>query len=126
MNLLSILLQANAAEQSQWSGIIMMIVIVAIFYFFMIRPQQKRQKEIQKAREALKVGDKVITAGGVYGKLKEIGDVYMIIEIANGVNIQIDKTSVFASPEDAKQKLNKKVKTICHDLILLKTISRPP
>lgn len=104
MNLLNILLQANAAEQSQWSGIIMMIVIVAIFYFFMIRPQQKRQKEIQKAREALKVGDKVITAGGVYGKLKEIGDVYMIIEIANGVNIQIDKTSVFASPEDAKQK----------------------
>ena len=104
MNLLSILLQANAAEQSQWSGIIMMIVIVAIFYFFMIRPHQKRQKEIQKAREALKVGDKVITAGGVYGKLKEIGDVYMIIEIANGVNIQIDKTSVFASPEDAKQK----------------------
>ena len=104
MNLLSILLQANAAEQSQWSGIIMMIVIVAIFYFFMIRPQQKRQKEIQKAREALKVGDKVITAGGVYGKLKVIGDVYMIIEIANGVNIQIDKTSVFASPEDAKQK----------------------
>ena len=67
-------------------------------------PQQKRQKEIQKAREALKTGDKVITAGGIYGKIKEIGDVYMVIEIANGVNIQIDKTSVFASSEDAKQK----------------------
>lgn len=100
---LSILLQA-AAGQSQWSGIIMMVVIVAIFYFFMIRPQQKRQKEIQKAREALKTGDKVITAGGIFGKIKEIGDVYMVIEIANGVNIQIDKTSVFASSEDAKQK----------------------
>ena len=68
---LSILLQTASAGQSQWSGIIMMIVIVAIFYFFMIRPQQKRQKEIQKAREALKVGDKVITAGGIYGKIKE-------------------------------------------------------
>ena len=96
---LSIML--DAAGQSQWSGILMMVVIVAIFYFFMIRPQQKRQKEIQKAREALKVGDKVI---GIYGKIKEIGDVYMMIEIANGVNIQIDKTSVFASSEDAKQK----------------------
>ena len=104
MNLLTILLQAQPAGGSQWSGILMMVIIVAIFYFFMIRPQQKKQKEIQKAREALKVGDKVITAGGIYGKIKEIGDLYMVIEIANGVNIRIDKTSVFASIEDAQQK----------------------
>ena len=77
---------------------------VAIFYFFMIRPQQKKQKEIQKAREALKVGDKIITAGGIYGKIKEIGDVYMLIEVANGVSIRVDKTSIFASAEDAQQK----------------------
>ena len=50
------------------------------------------------------MGDKVITAGGIYGKIKEIGDLYMVIEIANGVNIRIDKTSVFASIEDAQQK----------------------
>ena len=104
MNLLTILLQAQPAGGSQWSGILMMVIIVAIFYFFMIRPQQKKQKEIQKAREALKVGDKVITSGGFYGKIKEIGDLYMVIEIANGVNIRIDKTSVFASIEDAQQK----------------------
>ena len=104
MNLLTILLQAQPAGGNQWSGILMMVIIVAIFYFFMIRPQQKKQKEIQKAREALKVGDKVITAGGIYGKIKEIGDLYMVIEIANGVNIHIDKTSVFASIEDAQQK----------------------
>jgi len=103
MNLLSIFLQA-AAGGSQWSGIIMMVVIIAIFYFFMIRPQQKKQKDIQKAREALKVGDKVITAGGIYGKIKEIGDIYMLIEISDGVRIRIDKTSVFASSEDAQQK----------------------
>ena len=102
MNLLSILLQA-AADGSQWSGIVMMVVIVAIFYFFMIRPQQKKQKEIQKAREALKVGDKVITAGGIYGRIREIGDVYMMIEVANGLTIRIDKSSVFASAEDAAQ-----------------------
>ena len=102
MSLLTILLQAVGGSQ-QWSGILMM-VIVAIFYFFMIRPQQKKQKEIQKAREALKAGDKVITAGGIYGKIKEIGDTYMLIEISDGVRIRVDKTSVFASVEDAQQK----------------------
>lgn len=104
MDLLSILLQSSASGSGQWSGIIMMIVIVAIFYFFMIRPQQKKQKEIQKAREALKIGDKVITAGGIYGELKEIGDTYMQIEVAKGVSIRVDKTSIFASAEDAKQR----------------------
>ena len=88
MSLVSILLQA-AGGQSQWSG---------------IRPQQKKQKEIQKSREALKTGDKVITAGGIYGKIKEIGDTYMLIEISDGVRIRVDKTSIFASSEDAQQK----------------------
>ena len=102
MNALNILLQA-AAGGNQWSGILMMVVIVAIFYFFMIRPQQKKQKEIQKAREALKVGDQIVTAGGIYGRIREIGDVYMAIEVANGVTIRIDKSSMFASSADAKQ-----------------------
>lgn len=103
MSLLTILLQATAG-QSQWSGILMMVVIVAIFYFFMIRPQQKKQKEVQKAREALAVGDTVITAGGIYGKIREIGDTFMTVEIADGVKIRIDKTSVYASAADAQQK----------------------
>ncbi|MDD2437932.1 MAG: preprotein translocase subunit YajC [Massilibacteroides sp.] len=102
MNLLTIILQASANGQSQWSGIIIIVAMVAIFYFFMIRPQQKKQKDIQKAREALQMGDRVITSGGIYGKIKEIGDVYMIIEIADGVKIKVDKTSIFASAEDAK------------------------
>lgn len=96
-----VILQA-AGGQSQWSGIIMIVAMVAIFYFFMIRPQQKKQKDIQRAREALQTGDKVITSGGIYGKIKEIGDVYMIIEVADGVKIKVDKTSVFASSEDAR------------------------
>lgn len=103
MVLLNVLLQA-AAGQSQWSGIIMMVVIIAIFYFFMIRPQQKKQKDIQKAREALKVGDTVITSGGIYGKIKEVGDTYMILEIADGVKIRVDKTSVFATGQGTPQK----------------------
>jgi preprotein translocase subunit YajC len=107
MNVLSILLQASVPDgggSSQWSGILMMVVIVAIFYFFMIRPQQKRQKEIRKAREAMKTGDKVVTAGGIYGKIKEINDTHMLVEIADGVKVRIDKASVFASPEDLQQK----------------------
>ena len=98
MNLLSILLQAPAGG-SQWSGILMMVVIVAIFYFFMIRPQQKKQKEIQKSREALKTGDKVITAGGIYGKIKEIGDTYMLIEVADGVRIHTKFLQVYPSKD---------------------------
>lgn len=104
MNLLGIILQAATGGSSTWSGLIMMVAIIAIFYFLMIRPQQKKQKDIQKAREALKPGDKIVTAGGIYGKIKEIGDVYMLIEIADGVRVRIDKTSVFASSEDAQQK----------------------
>jgi preprotein translocase subunit YajC len=105
MNLLSILLDipAQGGGASSYQGILMMVVIVAIFYFFMIRPQQKKQKEIKKAREAMKPGDKVVTAGGIYGKIKEINDTYMSVEISDGVRIRIDKASVYASPEDVQQ-----------------------
>lgn len=106
MNILNILLQATGQPgggAAGYSGILMMVVIIAIFYFFMIRPQQKKQKEIQKAREAMKVGDKVITAGGIYGKIKEIGSTYMLIEVSEGIRIRVDKSSVFASSEDVQQ-----------------------
>lgn len=111
MNTLFVLLNAPTSSTpatdgglAGYSQIIMMVAIVAIFYFFMIRPQQKKQKEITKAREALQAGDKVITAGGIYGKIKEIGDTFMLIEVADGVRIRVDKTSIFASAEDAQQK----------------------
>lgn len=86
------------------SGIIMIVALIAIFYFFMIRPQQKRQKEIQKSRSAMKNGDKVVTAGGIYGRIKEVGDTYIILEVAEGVKIRVDKNSVYASAEDVEQK----------------------
>ena len=70
MTLLNILLQAQPAGGGMGS-IIMIVALIAIFYFFMIRPQSKKQKEIRKFRESLKNGDKVITAGGIYGKIKE-------------------------------------------------------
>jgi preprotein translocase subunit YajC len=99
----TILLQAPSASGSGMSSIIMMVVIFVIFYFFMIRPQQKKQKEIQKFRDSILVGDKVVTAGGIHGKIKEIKDTYVVLEIANNVNIQIEKTSIFKDPTAIEQ-----------------------
>ena len=87
--------------QSQWSFWIMMLLIVAVFYFFMIRPQTKKQKELQSQREAMKKDDKVITAGGIYGIIKEVQDTTFIIEVSKGVTLKVDKNSVYASAEDA-------------------------
>ncbi|MDR3253134.1 MAG: preprotein translocase subunit YajC [Tannerella sp.] len=102
---LNVLLQEPAAAGGSGSmGIIMIVAMVAIFYFFMIRPQQKRQKDLQKAREAMQTGDKVVTAGGIHGRIKEMGDKSLLVEVADGVRIRVDKTSVFASSEDVPQK----------------------
>lgn len=90
----AILLQEQA-QGGGLSGIIMIVAMIAIFYFFMIRPQSKKQKEIKKAREAMQKGDKVVTAGGIHGKIREIQDEVMTIEIAPEVNIKVDKASVY-------------------------------
>ncbi len=94
---MNILLQA-AGGMSQ--SLIFMVVIIAIFYFFMIRPQQKKQKAIIKAREAMQNGDKVVTAGGIHGRIKEVKENYFLLEVSNGVTIKVDKASVFASATD--------------------------
>jgi preprotein translocase subunit YajC len=88
-------LQAQAG--GDYSFLIMMVAIFAIMYFFMIRPQNKKQKEIQNFRNNLSVGQEVITAGGIYGKVKEIEDNVIVLEIASGVKIRIDKNSIYAN-----------------------------
>ena len=107
-----IFLQAASAAEgqqgNQWSFWIMMILIFVVFYFFMIRPQTKRQKELQKQREAMKKGDKVVTAGGIYGEIKEVQDAAFIITIAKDVTIKVSKESVFADAADAQQEAEKK------------------
>ena len=74
-----------------------------VFYFFMIRPQTQKQKELQKQREALKKGDKVITAGGIYGIVKEVQETAFLVEIAKDLVIKVDKGSIYVSAEDAQQ-----------------------
>ena len=95
MNLALVYLQAQAG--GDYSFLIMMVAIFAIMYFFMIRPQNKKQKEIQNFRNNLSVGQEVITAGGIYGKVKEIEDNVIVLEIASGVKIRIDKNSIYAN-----------------------------
>lgn len=103
----SILLQAAQGGGSSLSGMLMIVAMIVIFYFFMIRPQSKKQKEIKKAREAMKAGDRVITAGGIHGKIKNISDATVMIEVAPGVQIKVDKTSVFpAAEEEPKENKN--------------------
>ena len=95
MNLALVYLQAQAG--GDYSFLIMMVAIFAIMYFVMIRPQNKKQKEIQNFRINLSVGQEVITAGGIYGKVKEIEDNVIVLEIASGVKIRIDKNSIYAN-----------------------------
>lgn len=86
--------------ESSGSGtmqIIMIVLLIAVFYFMMIRPQQKRQKEIRNFRDGIKTGDRITTAGGILGKVRSIKASTFIIEIANGVSIEIDKNSVYPS-----------------------------
>lgn len=97
MNIQNILLQgaeAGAGAPNPIGNIVLLVGIVVVFYFFMIRPQMKRQKEARKFREALQKGDKVVTIGGVYGKIISIDDSSAKIEIAENVTIKIDKSAL--------------------------------
>lgn len=96
-----VLLQAQGG--GDYSFLIMMVAIFAIMYFFMIRPQNKKQKEIQNFRKNLQVGQEVITAGGIYGKVKEVEDNVIVLEIASGVKIKIDKNSIYANAAATQQ-----------------------
>ncbi len=106
MNLQTLFLVDTAAQggSSIVTSLLPFILIIVVFYFFMIRPQMKRQKELKQYREALKKGDKVITTGGIYGKVSEIKENYVVVEIASGVVIKIDKTAIIMDMSDAQAK----------------------
>ena len=74
--------------------LVFFVVVFAVFWFFMIRPQVKKQKEDRKFREGLKKGDKVITTGGIYGKIAEVSETKVKVDIAEGVRISVEKTAL--------------------------------
>lgn len=99
---LNILLQAAAPAQGamgQWGTILMMVAIFVVFYFFLIRPQSKRQKEVRKFQDSLAVGQHVVTSGGIYGKIKEVKENVIILEIAENVRIKVSKGTVYDATE---------------------------
>lgn len=90
--------QAAAQGGGQWSFLIMMVAIFVIMWFFMIRPQQKKQKEIRNFQNSLTEGTSVVTGGGIYGTVKRIDLTTGVVdvEIAKGVVVRVDKNYVFA------------------------------
>lgn len=99
MNALFIVLQQQAGNGLM--SFLPLILIIVVFWFFMIRPQMKRQKELKNFRESLKKGDKVVTTGGIYGKVIEIQDYYIIMEVEGQVHLKIDKSAVIKDMTDA-------------------------
>ena len=93
--------QQTGGEGGSIQFLLMMVLIFVVMYFFMIRPQQKRQKEMVKFRDSLEKGMKVMTAGGIYGTVKEVGDIYVVLEVDNNVNIKIDKAMIMKDPATA-------------------------
>lgn len=82
------------------SQLIMLLLIVVVFYFFMIRPQMKRQKEVKKFRENLKEGDKVVTIGGIHGKVLEITDTNVLLGCEGGTKIRVEKSAVSTAMDE--------------------------
>jgi len=94
MNILNILLAAPAPTGGGLLSLLPLVLIILVFYLFFIRPQLKKQKEARKYREALKKGDKVITIGGIHGKIVEIQETTLTIEVAPEIKFRIEKSAV--------------------------------
>jgi preprotein translocase subunit YajC len=83
--------------RSGYEGIIMLVIMFAIFYFLLIRPQQKRAKQHRELIETLKVGDQVVTAGGIHGKVAAVQEQVVTLEIATGVKIKLNRSSIVST-----------------------------
>ena len=85
---------APAAGGSITSALLLPVLLIVVFYFLLIRPQQKKQKDHKQMVEALGVGTEIVTGGGVLGKVTELGDQFVTVEIADGVNVKIQRHSI--------------------------------
>ncbi len=93
-DLLLVLLMAPKEGENPLISLLPLVLIIIVFYFFMIRPQMKKQKELRKFREGVKKGDKIITIGGIYGKVVEVADATVIIEVEGKQRLKIDKSAL--------------------------------
>ncbi len=99
-NFMLIFLMPQSPDKSPVPSFVFLLLIIVVFYFFMIRPQMKKQKDLKSYRENLSKGDKVVTTGGIYGKLLDIKDQTVTVEIADNVRIKIDKNAILKDNTD--------------------------
>lgn len=97
MNLMNIMLQAAPANGGMWQQIMMIALILVIFYFFLIRPQMKRSKEAKKFRDSLQKGQKIVTIGGIHGKIVEIDENTVTIQVENEGRLRMEKSAIASS-----------------------------
>ncbi|MGI6323896.1 MAG: preprotein translocase subunit YajC [Bacteroidales bacterium] len=90
--------QAAAGQTNPLVTLLPLILVFVIFYFFMIRPQMKKQKEMNNYRNSLKRGDKVVTTGGVYGRVLEVKDSYIMMDAGGDVRLKVDKNALLKDP----------------------------
>ena len=103
--MLSIILMMQPAEGQESNPLMSflpLLLIIVVFYFFMIRPQVKRQKETRKFRESLAKGDKVVTTGGIYGRIVEVKETTIILEVAKDIHIKVDKNGIVKDMSDVQ------------------------
>src|ERR1700743_723970 len=84
----------GAASSSQFAPVLMMVVFVGIFYFLLIRPQQKKAKDHQSMVSKLAAGDEVVTSGGILGRIIEVSDAFVTLEVADSVRLKIQKGQI--------------------------------
>lgn len=94
------LLMAPTEGGGGYSSFILLALLMVVFYFFFIRPQAKKAKDLRKYREALKKGDKVVTIGGIHGKIVEIQETTFTIEVEDGSRLRIEKSAVAGDASD--------------------------
>ena len=93
---------SQGGKQGSGQMLIMLLLIIVVFYFFMIRPQTKRQKELRDFRDSLAKGDKIVTSGGIYGKIVSISDIFITIDIGNNVTMKVDKNAILKDSSDVQ------------------------
>jgi preprotein translocase subunit YajC len=92
--MISTILMMGGGQQGGLASLIPMVLIIVIFYFFMIRPQMKKAKDAKKFRESLSKGDKIVTIGGIHGKITDVAETTFIIETEGGAKLRIEKSAV--------------------------------
>ena len=97
-----LMMQPEGQDANPLMSFLPLILIVVVFYFFMIRPQMKRQKETRQFREGLRKGDKVVTTGGIYGKIVSVQETTINLEIAKDVQIKVDKNGIVKDMADVQ------------------------